>query len=207
MASAKNTVKYEKVDYQSFSPYPIIGVDEVGRGCLAGPVYAGAVILKSDLGLERLTDSKLIVAEKRTEISEEIKKNHLWSIGIASVEEIEELNILKASLLAMKRAVEGLNVQGGHCLVDGNFIIPNLPNVYKQTAIVKGDLRAAPISAAAIIAKVARDGLMQELVLKYPNYGFENHKGYATPEHKKAIAKWGTSVIHRKTFAGVKEYL
>jgi ribonuclease HII len=212
-------IEWEPVAWRSFKPAPIIGVDEVGRGCLAGPVYAGAAVLQDwqdckdskqskDLKKleESLTDSKLLTPKKRDELAKQIRDVYQVSIAWASEAEIEELNIFQASLLAMKRAVEGLKVLGGHILVDGKFEIPNFP-IFKQTALIKGDLRAAPISAAAICAKVARDQKMLELAEKYPNYGLEKHKGYATEIHRNAIKKWGPTPIHRRTFEGVREYL
>lgn len=195
-----------KILWREFSPAPIIGVDEVGRGCLAGPVYAAAVIFKTDELSDLVTDSKLISEERREVLAEMICKTHHVGIGSASVEEIDELNILQASLLAMKRAIEALGVKSGHVLVDGNQKIPNLQG-YEQTTIIKGDLRAAPISAASIVAKVTRDHLMKDLGVQYPVYGFEAHKGYSTPVHKNSIATHGPCIVHRRSFAGVKEHL
>ncbi len=195
-----------KVEWRDFSPAPIIGVDEVGRGCLAGPVYAAAVIFKSDVANDLVTDSKLLSEERREELAEIILKEHHVGIGCATVEEIDEINILQASLLAMKRAIENLGVTSGHVLVDGNMKIPNLQG-FEQTPIVKGDLRAAPISAASIVAKVTRDRLMKKLAEQYPHYGFEAHKGYSTPVHKQSIVAHGPCEVHRKSFAGVKEYV
>lgn len=206
VSKKKAALELPKIMWREFSPSPIIGVDEVGRGCLAGPVYAAAVIFKSDELIDLVTDSKLISEERREELAELICKAHHVGIGSATVEEIDELNILQASLLAMKRAIEALGVKGGHVLVDGNQKIPNLLG-YEQTTIIKGDLRAAPISAASIVAKVTRDRLMKELGVQYPVYGFEAHKGYSTPVHKNSIVEHGPCIVHRKTFAGVKEYL
>ncbi len=208
---AKRIVKtakpeYEKIDWRSFSPGPVIGVDEVGRGCLAGPVYASAVIFRSDILSDLVTDSKLLSEKRRDELAEQILKEHHVGIGYATVEEIDQINILQASLLAMKRAVEQLNVKGGHVLIDGNQKIPNLLG-FQQTAVIKGDLRVATISAASIVAKVTRDRLMAELGETFPHYGFSSHKGYSTQAHKAAIAQHGPCFAHRKTFAGVKEHL
>jgi ribonuclease HII len=203
---ANTKAEYPLIDWKEFSHAPIIGVDEVGRGCLAGPVYAAAVIFKSEMFEDLVTDSKLLSEKRREELFDLILKEHHVGIGSASVEEIDEINILQASLLAMKRAVENLNVPKGHVLVDGNKIIPNLKG-FKQTTIVKGDLRVAPISAASIVAKVTRDRLMKELGEKHPFYGFEIHKGYSTPVHKDAIVAHGPCLHHRRTFAGVKEHL
>jgi ribonuclease HII len=147
--------------------------------------------------------------KRREEIAPLITANHYVGIGSASVEEIDELNILQASLLAMKRAVENLeNAMGkrsGHILVDGNQKIPNFERL--QTTLIKGDLRCAPISAASIVAKVARDKLMKEYSARWIEYGFEKHKGYGSEAHRKIIAKIGPCPCHRKTFKGVKEYL
>lgn len=186
---------------------PVIGVDEVGRGCLAGPVYAAAVVLDKDFNFKKYkyTDSKIISAERREELSQDIKSRFKFSIGFASVEEIFGLNILWASMLAMKRAIQGLGIETGHVIVDGNTEIPDLD--FKQTTIVDGDFLAAPISAASIIAKVARDNFMKEMAKKYEGYGFEKHKGYATKLHTDAIKKLGPTEFHRANFFGVKEFL
>lgn len=184
---------------------PVIGVDEVGRGCLAGDVYAAAVILDPTFDDSQITDSKLLSASRREALSEQIKLHSKHCIGIASLDEIAELNILQATFLAMKRAIEGLGVERGMVLVDGNQLIPNLSG-FKQIALVKGDLRASPIGAASIVAKVARDQYMKDLALEYPAYGFEKHKGYASAEHRQAIQITGPSPVHRRTFGGVREY-
>ncbi|CAE79957.1 ribonuclease HII (RNase HII) [Bdellovibrio bacteriovorus HD100] len=202
----KEKIEFPKIEWRDFSPAPIIGVDEVGRGCLAGPVYAAAVIFKSDALNDLVTDSKLLSEKRREELADLILKEHIVGIGSASVEEIDEINILNASLLAMKRAVEKLGVKSGHVLVDGNKKIPNLKG-FEQSTIVKGDLRVAPISAASIVAKVTRDRLMKDLGVKYPHYGFEIHKGYSTPVHKQSIVDHGPCIAHRRSFAGVKEYV
>lgn len=205
----------EPIDWRSFSPenssfdthYKIIGVDEVGRGCLAGPVYAAAVSFNSDILSELVTDSKLLSEKRREELAKEIQQHHQVGIGFATVEEIDEINILQASLLAMKRAVESLGATSGHVLIDGNKKIPGMSAKFQQTPIVKGDLRVSLISAASIVAKVTRDQLMKELALSYPQYGFEAHKGYSTAAHKASISAHGPCLVHRKTFAGVKEHL
>lgn len=202
----KEKIEFPKIEWRDFSPTPIIGVDEVGRGCLAGPVYAAAVIFKSDALNDLVTDSKLLSEKRREELADLILKEHIVGIGSASVEEIDEINILNASLLAMKRAVEKLGVKSGHVLVDGNKKIPNLKG-FEQSTIVKGDLRVAPISAASIVAKVTRDRLMKDLGAQYPHYGFEVHKGYSTPVHKQSIVDHGPCIVHRRSFAGVKEYV
>ena len=199
---AKISVEFEKVDWRRFQPFPVVGVDEVGRGCLAGPVYAAAVCLKSDELSELFTDSKLISEKRREDLAPKILELHWASIASASVEEIDELNILQASLLAMKRAVEGLEKKmgqaAGHILVDGNKKIPNLQRL--QTTLIKGDLRCSPISAASIVAKVSRDQLMREFGVLYPGYGFEKHKGYASLVHRAAIISKGPLAVHRKSF-------
>ncbi len=191
------------MDYLSFSPQPVVGVDEAGRGCLAGPVFAGAVILKFP---QKFKDSKLLSPKKRQRLAQTIKKNHLFAIGTASLEEIEKLNIHWASLLAMKRAVDKLGLSGGHLLIDGKASIKQLSH-FSQTAIVQGDRRASPISAAGILAKTERDKLMLKYGKLYPLYGFEKHKGYATKSHKAAIIKYGPCPIHRRGFSGVREYI
>lgn len=201
---------WETVNWREYLPAPVIGVDEVGRGCLAGPVYAGAAMIDpnfvKDPALEaQLTDSKLLTPKKRDQLAELIHANYKVAIAWATEAEIEELNIFQASLLAMKRAVQKLGVISGHILVDGKFAIPNF-SAFAQTPLIKGDLRAAPISAAAICAKVARDQKMQELAEQYPQYGFDQHKGYATEIHRKAIQKWGPTPAHRRSFEGVREF-
>jgi ribonuclease HII len=203
--------KFPAIDWKNFLPQPLIGVDEAGRGCLFGPVHAGAVILKSDFGIERFTDSKKINESEREEIFELITAHHFWAVGTASVEEINQINILQAALLAMKRAVYALQVKTGHVLIDGNQKIPGLSHAglgydFAQTAIVKGDLRVKPIAAASIVAKVSRDQKMKALTKTYQGYGLEKHKGYATEAHREAIKRLGPSNEHRKFFAGVKEY-
>jgi len=208
---AKKQIKkqiLDKIDWKSFCKegLSVIGVDEVGRGCLAGPVYAAAAILNHCDHDHLLTDSKLMSEAQRDEWAPKLLVEHKIGIGLATVEEIEELNILQASFLAMKRAIEALSVSSGIVLVDGHMKIPGLMG-FEQQAIVKGDLRVAPISAASIVAKVTRDQKMKELGKEFPQYGFEIHKGYATPQHREAIQKIGPCHIHRKTFGGVKEYL
>lgn len=195
-------------------PLPFIGIDEVGRGCLAGPVCAGVVILNDKLPVKHFLDSKTLTEEKREILSAEIREYHHFAIGWASVEEIDEINIREATFLAMTRALRELekklegkvNVKGGTLLIDGRDRISELKE-YKQLPIIKGDQHMRCISAASIVAKVARDQLMAELAKDFPKYGFEKHKGYATEEHRTAIQNVKPSVHHRKTFAGVKEYL
>ena len=203
--ASKTKLVYEPFDYSALLPNPIIGVDEVGRGCLAGPVFAAAVILPADFSIEGITDSKLLSEARREILAELIHSQCHVGIGFASVGEIDRLNILQASLLAMKRAIENLEVGIGHVLVDGNQRISNLEG-YRQTTVIKGDLRATPIGAASIVAKVARDTMMKRLAETHSVYGFEKHKGYASSVHIEAIQKYGPCVHHRSTFAGVREH-
>jgi len=176
----------------------IAGVDEVGRGCLAGPVIASAVILRNNI--PGLKDSKKLTPLKRNKLSELIMQNSYFSFGIASEQEIDEINILQASLLAMKRAILNLSVEPEKVLIDGTHK-PDL-NIDTQT-IIGGDSLIDEISAASIIAKVYRDNLMIEFDKQYPKYGFSSHKGYGTKDHKGAILKYGPTPIHRITFKGV----
>ncbi|MGX5173405.1 ribonuclease HII [Aliikangiella sp. IMCC44653] len=183
----------------------IAGVDEVGRGPLAGPVIAAAVILDPSNPIEGLTDSKKLTEKKREVLAIEIKNKALsFCIARAEPQEIDKVNILQASLIAMERAVKGLNIAPTFCLVDGNKL-PNLP--CPARAIVKGDLTEAAISAASIIAKVARDNEMLEMDTKYPGYGFAKHKGYPTKFHREAIQRLGVTPIHRMSFGPVKAQL
>ncbi len=181
----------------------IAGVDEAGRGSGAAEVYVGAVILNPDRPIEGLADSKKLTAGRREALSEEIKLYALsWCISKASLEEIERLNVLHATLLAMKRAVEGLEIRPQKVLVDGNHApILDIP----IEAIVKGDDRVPAISAASILAKVARDHAMLEYHRLYPEYGFDVHKGYFTREHMEALHKHGPCLIHRRTYAPVRQ--
>lgn len=183
----------------------IAGVDEVGRGPLAGDVVAAAVILDADRPIEGLADSKKISEKKREQLAQQIRQNaRAWAIGRASVAEIDELNILHASLLAMKRAVEALSLSPDLVKVDGNRL-PRWP--YRAEAIVKGDSKVAEISAASIIAKVQRDHEMLELHARYPQYDFAAHKGYPTKVHLAAIARFGVLDEHRRSFAPVRRLL
>lgn len=183
----------------------IAGVDEVGRGPLAGAVVTAAVILHPQKPIKGLRDSKQLTHAKRQRLALEIREKALaWSLGRAEVEEIDQLNILHATMLAMQRAVAGLSRKPTKVLVDGNrtpdFSIP-------AEAIIKGDTKIDAISAASIIAKVCRDEEMCDMANVYPGYGFERHKGYPTPEHLKAIKKLGVCAIHRRSFAPVKKQL
>ena len=180
------------------------GVDEAGRGPLAGPVVAAAVILDPENPIEGLADSKKLTAKKREALEPLIKERALaWCVAEASVEEIDEINILQATMLAMQRAVAGLKVQPEFVQIDGNRI-PKLPMMAE--AIVKGDAKVAAISAASILAKTHRDAYMMEQAYRYPGYGFEKHMGYGTAEHIKAIETLGVLPIHRKTFKPISLY-
>ncbi|MDP1559223.1 MAG: ribonuclease HII [Nitrosomonas sp.] len=183
-------------------PKLICGVDEAGRGPLAGPVFAACVILDSDHKIEGLTDSKKLSAKKREILTISIKKySKAWAIASASVEEIDQLNILQASLLAMKRAVESLSVIPALVLIDGN----HCPQLNSPTrSIIRGDSLISEISAASILAKTARDAEMQVLHQRFPLYGFDQHKGYPTRKHIAALQMHGVSAVHRRSFAPVK---
>lgn len=185
---------------------PLIGVDEVGRGCLAGPVTAAAVIFNSAVDIKKYKDSKQLKEEQRNKLSASIHENHCAAIGWASVEEIDELNILQASFLAMQRAIKKLQIKRGTILVDGNQCIPNMGS-FEQRAVIKGDQKLRLISAASIVAKVARDEFMKNLANEFNQYGFEKHKGYGTLYHRKQIQAVGPSKWHRQSFAGVKEHI
>lgn len=229
-----NKVKSEKpdpeqlgpFDWQKLSPSPAIGLDEVGRGCLAGPVYAAAVIVPSEaiarLAEAGVTDSKLVSEKKRGGLADLIRETCYFGLGFASSQEIDEINILQATFLSMKRALVDLEARfghsSGHLLIDGNQKIPfrglhlERPEFQKwaglsQTTLIKGDSRALPIAAASIIAKVTRDRLMIAADEEYPVYGFKGHKGYAAAVHRKAIEEHGPTPIHRKTFGGVREFV
>lgn len=188
---------YENEKYNE--GYKIIcGVDEAGRGPLAGPVYAAAVVLEKGQPIEGVNDSKKLSEKKRELLFDKIiNECKDYSIGTASEKEIDELNILQATFLAMKRAVDGLSVKPDCALVDGNQI-PNLD--CDVTTVVKGDAKSESIAAASILAKVSRDRYMLEIAEKYPQYGFEKHKGYGTKLHYEMIEKYGICDIHRKTF-------
>ena len=183
----------------------VAGVDEVGRGPLAGPVVAAAVILDPNKKIDGLCDSKKLTPRKRFLISEKIKSNSLaWSLGRADVDEIVQINILQASLLAMQRAVEALTINPDIVLVDGKFT----PDInFKKKAIIKGDNLIPAISAASIIAKVERDNEMIALDKIYPGYGFSSHKGYPTRKHIESLERLGITDIHRITFSPVSKYI
>ena len=182
----------------------VAGVDEVGIGALAGPVVAAAVILDPNSPIEGITDSKKISEKKRKTLSEEIK-NHAfdWAIGQASIDEIDRINILNASHLAMQRAVSDLSCRPSLILVDGNKV-PEFSE--KAESIIKGDQKIKAIGAASILAKVFRDDLMKRFAPDYPAYGFEKHKGYPTRDHVKQLQLVGPCKLHRKSFAPVKNW-
>ena len=185
----------------------IAGVDEVGRGPLAGAVVAAAVILDPNQPIVGLKDSKQLSEKKRDALALEIKQKALaWGIGRAEVAEIDQINILQASLLAMRRAVEGLAIQPQWVQVDGNRC-PSLPGNMQCEAIIKGDSKIAAISAASIIAKVARDAELVALDQAYPQYQFAKHKGYGTALHLALLQVYGASPVHRRSFAPVKKAL
>ena len=176
----------------------ICGVDEAGRGPLAGPVCAAAVILPPDLVIPGLNDSKKLSEKKREALFPIIQCEAVaWSVAFASVEEIEKLNILRATFLAMNRAIAGLNPQPELALIDGN---QNREITVPNRTVVHGDARCACIAAASILAKVSRDHVMMELAGQYPQYGFERHKGYGTKAHYEAIRTFGPSPVHRRSF-------
>ncbi len=181
------------------------GVDEVGRGSLIGPVYAAAVILKKKLDKKKLKDSKKLSKKKREILEKYIKKNSYWSIGSASLKEIEKLNILNASLLAMKRAIIKLKKKPKEVLIDGNKI-PLITN-YNLKYVVKGDQKIPEISAASIIAKVSRDRLIKKMSKKYIRYCWNKNAGYGTKDHLSAIKKFGITKHHRKTFRPIHNML
>ena len=181
----------------------VAGVDEVGRGSLIGPVYAAAVILKKSIDKKILKDSKKLSKSKREILSKYIKKNSVWAVGKASVKEIEKINILHASLLAMKRAIMKLKKKPSLVLIDGNKL-PIIKN-YKLNSVVKGDQKIPSISAASIIAKVTRDKMIANLGKKFRGYNWDKNCGYGTKQHLKAIKNLGVTSHHRKTFSPIKK--
>jgi len=181
----------------------VAGVDEVGRGSLIGPVYAAAVILDKAINKKLLKDSKKLTKTKREILSKYIKKNSVWSISRASVKEIEKLNILNASLLAMQRAIKKLKKKPDLVLIDGNKL-PKIKN-YKLRSIIKGDQKIPSISAASIIAKVTRDKMITNLGKKFKGYYLDKNSGYGTKQHLKAIKNLGVTSQHRKTFSPINK--
>ena len=183
----------------------IAGVDEVGRGSLIGPVYAAAVILKSNINKKELKDSKKLNKTKREVLAKYIKKNSTWAIGSASLKEVEKINILNASLLAMKRAIIKLRKKPNIVLIDGNKS-PKIKNYFIKT-VIKGDQKIPEISAASIIAKVSRDKLITSISKKFKSYKWHLNAGYGTKEHLIAIKKFGVTKFHRKTFKPIHNIL
>ena len=175
------------------------GCDEAGRGCLAGSVYAAAVILPEDYVNDALNDSKQLTAKRRYELRDEIERDALaWAVGIVTPAEIDEINILNASILAMHRALDGLRLRPEAIIVDGNRFKPY--NFIPYTNVVKGDGKYLSIAAASILAKTYRDDYMDRLALEYPQYDWIDNKGYPTRKHRQAIAEYGITEYHRKTF-------
>ncbi len=198
---ARTVLHKDLFDYDNAirGSYPVIcGVDEAGRGPLAGDVYAAAVVLDNDTLIDYLNDSKKLSEKRREELYGVITdKARAYCIATASVEEIDRMNILNAAMLAMKRAVEGLGITPDIALIDGN----RLPELScEMQYVIKGDATSASIAAASVLAKVARDRYMRDIAEKYPQYAFEQHKGYGTKLHYEMIEKYGISAVHRRTF-------
>ena len=183
----------------------IAGVDEVGRGSLIGPVFAATVIFKKNLDKKKIKDSKQLSKNQRNLLEKYIKKNSFWTIGSASLKEIEELNILNASLLAMKRSIKKLRSKSYLIMIDGNKL-PTM-NGYKLKSVVRGDQKIPEISAASIIAKVSRDRLISKMSKKFTKYAWNKNSGYGTKQHIKAIKKFGITKHHRKTFSPIHNIL
>ena len=183
----------------------VAGIDEAGRGPLAGPVVAGCVILNSEVHISGLADSKKLTAKKRETLYEEIKQEaYAWGLGHATAEEIDEINIHQATLLAMRRAYIAMQIEAAHVYIDGLYC----PNIYAPcTAVVKGDQLVAEISAASILAKVTRDTEMEVHHKELPHYGFNQHKGYPTAKHIAALREHGPCKLHRKSYKPVKDAL
>ena len=204
MPTFDREVQLQKAGYKR-----VAGVDEAGRGPLAGPVVAGAAILSRAFAAKhfgKLNDSKQLCAKERERLSEEIKEHAAWGLGLASHEEIDEMNIRRASWLAMRRALEDLEARCGafdFALVDG-LEVREMQWPWKFETIIKGDTRSVSIAAGSILAKVARDAMMRELAEEFSGYGFAKHKGYPTPEHYAALKELGPCAIHRRTFAPVR---
>lgn len=175
----------------------VAGVDEAGRGPLAGPVVAAAAILPRGFDVEGLDDSKKLTPDQREALAVRIRESAVYCVALATVEEIDRLNIFWATMLAMERAVAGLGEAPSRILVDGNRV----PNGFSGEAVVKGDGKFACIAAASILAKTERDRMMRECAERFPDYGFDAHFGYATPEHLRALEEFGPCDLHRKSFA------
>jgi len=183
----------------------IAGLDEVGRGPLAGPVVAACVILEATCDTSCFVDSKVISAEKRSSLYRELRQNGAQiAVGIVSEAEIDRLNILQASLLAMKKAVDAMSVRPDFLLVDGN---QSVPLTIPQQTLVKGESKSASVAAASIVAKVVRDDLMNQYHLQFPQYNFKQNKGYPTLEHRRAIKTHGPCALHRQSFKCVREFI
>ena len=180
----------------------IVGVDEAGRGPLAGPVVAAAVMMPLAIELDHIVDSKKLSQRKREASYAQLFKYGQIGIGVASPQEIDTVNILQATFLAMKRAIKNLPEPPDYCLIDGNLCIPDFST--KQQALVRGDANHYLIAAASIVAKVYRDRIMTDYHLEYPQYGFDRHKGYPTKKHYSALDQYGPSPIHRYSFQGVR---
>jgi len=183
----------------------LAGVDEVGRGSLIGPVFAAAVILNDNINKKILKDSKSLTKKKRESLEKYIKQNSKWSIGSASLKEIEKFNILNASLLAMKRAIKKLKIKPKIVIIDGNKV-PTMKN-YNLKFMIKGDEKIPEISAASIIAKVSRDRLIRKLAKVYDKYSWHKNAGYGTKDHLVAIKKFGVTKVHRKKFKPIHNIL
>ena len=188
-----------------FKKNKIAGVDEVGRGCLAGPVFAAAVILNKTINKKDIKDSKKITSKKRILLSEYIKKNSVYAIGVASVKEIEKINILNASLLAMKRALNKLQPNPSIAYIDGPFAPKGIK--IKHKTFIHGDEKIISIAAASIVAKVSRDLFMTKLAKKHPKYNWHKNFGYGTKEHLLALEKFGVTTMHRKKFFPIHNIL
>lgn len=197
----------EKIRLEDSWPTPFAGIDEAGRGCLAGPVVAGACILPSEYAIEGLTDSKKLTEKRRERLYPIIKQQAVaWGIGVAWPEEIDRINILQATFHAMHRAVTSLQTRAIFLAIDGNQKIPEtIIGDMDQVSVIKGDLKIPAISAASILAKTFRDRVMCKLDKRYHGYGFAKHKGYGTKNHIAAIQQLGPSRMHRLTFAKVKQ--
>ena len=182
----------------------VIGVDEAGRGPLAGPVSVGAAIIPEGFSHPVINDSKKLTEKKREALYDELVENPeiQWAVSLVEADEVDEVNVLKATHLGMARAVKALGVEVGMCLIDG-LTVPNFP--YPHQAIVKGDSRSLSIATASIFAKVTRDRVMREAAVRYPGYGFENHKGYGTKAHLEALRTLGPCEIHRRSFQPVAQ--